>query len=179
MDLHEAGRPWDYVSLSDDQVIKGLLMFRDKLDIYYCFSLKDCRTHDARDINESLICLYADLDELIRSCRFDQIQLWIITWISCGYRFNEIGAQLGTEGRIISTLFTQMCKRIARQHEYQWRLWCNERFQIHGWKLCGKCGERLPGNLSFFGKDSRNRDGLYSWCRRCHSSSKKTLHTKC
>jgi hypothetical protein len=35
-------------------------------------------------------------------------------------------------------------------------------------KVCSKCGEKLSATTDYFYSDKRNKDGLYSACKKCH-----------
>lgn len=164
---------WDYVSLGDIDAIKGLIIFRDKLDQFY--GIKNEQTSEVEDMNISLILLYTHLDSLIDSCNFNQMQLLIINLLNRGYTFNEIDKiPIFLSSNISSRAeFNLICKDIQYHHDKEWDIWINKKFLNVGFKECAYCHEVLPVNNKYFGKDNRNKDGLRSYCKQCERVKKR------
>ena len=38
-------------------------------------------------------------------------------------------------------------------------------------KCCSKCGKEYPRTKEYFPSDKQNKDGLYYWCKKCHSAA--------
>lgn len=40
-------------------------------------------------------------------------------------------------------------------------------------KICIKCKEEYPASIGYFYADKQHKDGLHSWCRKCHNQCMK------
>lgn len=45
-------------------------------------------------------------------------------------------------------------------------------------KMCTLCENEFPATTEFFYKKKDGKDGLYSWCKKCHSDKKKEHYIK-
>ena len=61
---------------------------------------------------------------------------------------------------------------IARKAQEKRIKWFYEQNPDSEYKVCSKCGERLPANLFFF---SRNKDGYYSKCKKCRRKQRNEV----
>lgn len=76
------------------------------------------------DINENLICAYADLDALIAACGMPDNERHIVEQQMAGYSMGDIATVLGCDGSDIMSLSTQAVKRIAKQNKASWSAMC-------------------------------------------------------
>jgi len=67
IDIHKREREFEHLTLSDENVVKYLILYRNKVDVGYGANTNiDINTAgDMFEFNQELICLYASLDKLI------------------------------------------------------------------------------------------------------------------
>lgn len=72
VDIHKKERLYEQLTLSDKNVVKYLLLYRNKIDIGYGVNVNiDInQAGDIFDFNQELIALYVSLDELIEKINF-------------------------------------------------------------------------------------------------------------
>src|ERR1017187_2029237 len=44
---------------------------------------------------------------------------------------------------------------------------CRDCVQTDTLKICTRCRTEKPATLEYFQREERNKDGFYSWCRKC------------
>lgn len=171
IDIHKHEREFVNINLSDVNVIKYLLQFRDKVDSNFESSQNPNYNNagNTGSLNQELIHLYAYLDELIEGCQFTPSNLELIKLVSRGYTFADIEdiGEFGTSARSIAKKFDTICKAITDYNDYLWARWISDRYNKSEKKQCSKCKELLPITKRFFSPDTRNKDGFHSICRKC------------
>lgn len=176
LDIYKKERNWDYATFSNIDVIKVLLIYRDKLDISY--GIKNCKDddHDIKKLNISLICLYSDLDQLIKKCDFDNHRLSLLNKLAQGYSLRELEITYPQKPSIKST-FNTICHKIVAENNRYWVLWANDKYLHHKKKICNQCQELLPLLEIFFSPDKRNSDGYQSICKKCRQANRKKRYS--
>lgn len=173
IDLYKRELPFKNLTLSDINVVKWLILYRDKIDQY--FLNKTDRFYDqagnVKALNQELIALYASLDDLIKRCNFNKKQLRMIRYLECGYGFNEL--PMFSDASMARKSFNTICKRIVRENNRLWKIYVHKNKLNSELKKCSKCKEKLPKNGDFFGKNSKTKDGLQSVCKKCDRLRKK------
>lgn len=175
IDIHKRELPFQNLTLSDVNVVKWLILYRDKIDQYFLNQTDNFYDHagNVKALNQELIALYASLDHLIERCNFSEKQLAMIKYLECGYGFNEL--PMFKDVSMARKSFNTVCKRIVKENEWLWKVYVHKNKLNSELKKCTKCQEKLPKNGDFFGKDARKRDGFKSYCKKCDSYTKK-LH---
>ncbi|MDH6674414.1 hypothetical protein M2277_005106 [Paenibacillus sp. LBL] len=180
IDIYKSEREFSDLNLSDQNIIKYLITYRDKVDIYYGAE-KDVHYNNAGNVkrlNQELVHLYAALDELIELCKFNGSQRQLIHLVSIGYTFKDIEEVHGElKAQSIERKFNTICKKIAEMNMDVWKVWVHKNRLGTSTKVCSCCGRELPQLWSFFGTDARNADGFKAICKKCDSYTKKQLKT--
>lgn len=163
---------WDKVTLSDASTIKGLLKFRYKYDL-----LMDDDNRYGLDSNSDLcglsddvLCLYADLDKLIKKANFNGYQCKVLNLYTCGYIESDIAEELGVEMQSINRMIDNMCEVLCELNYQDWKLdyvFWNKVKVNSNYKKCSKCKEFLPSTEEYFSPNPLSKDSFYSICRKC------------
>ena len=169
---------WDRMNLSDATTIKGLLKFRYRFDLL----LDDGSDRYALDSNSDLcgmsddvVCLYADLDNLINRANFNEYQSKVLELYMQVYIEDDIAEALKVGMQSINRMIDNMCDVICGLNYQSWKLdyaFWNKKRVTSDYKKCSKCGEFLPMTSEYFGWDITNKRWK-SQCKRCIVESKK------
>lgn len=173
IDIYKAEREFHNLNFSDTNVIKWLIVYRDKVDVYYGAE-RDTHYNNAGNVkyvNQELIHIFAYLDELIKQCDFTQEQLKLIHFVSIGYTFKDIEEQ--SDRKNVKRRFEAICKVISQMNNELWSLWVTTVFLNEETKVCTKCKKALPQKEKFFGREGRTKDGFQASCKKCDNLRKK------
>ena len=176
IDTHKGEYFYQYLTLSDPDVIKLLIKYRYKYDPYY---MMEQERHfdmagDVKPVNQEAIALYASLDEIIKKCRFKNRQLDLIRYVEMGYEFNEIEKRdkrfpRNSAGRA----FNKVIKKIKEMNDYEWKLYIYKNKLNVEFKECPRCKRIMPKTTAFFGSNKNTKDKLQSICKKCDNLRKK------
>lgn len=173
IDIEKSSRGFEQLTLADINVVRYLIRFRDKVDIYYDNQNDNYYQHagNIQELNQELIVLYVALDETIKKCNFTPEQESIIELIEMGYTFGNIASYLdGVTGEQIKRKFNAICKMIVNKNKEMWSLTTYFNYIKTEWKRCSKCRDKFPMNEKFFYKKSDNKDGFHNFCIKCMKS---------
>lgn len=160
------------VTFSDTDCIKGLIKLRSSLDIIRV-GRNDSRWDAAASsaFNTELVCLYADLDNLIARSRMSDKQQFVLERLMDGWHEEDIAALFRQRVNRIYAMFDTVCDKIKRENDLIWK---HEFALIHyvktnsGKKRCSGCGNEWPRHEDFYRRRVDGKgDGYYGKCRRC------------
>jgi len=176
METYAQGRgnhEFDYLKLTDESVLKNLILNRRKLDLYYDLDVDNARNiYSASECTifyENILILYMDLDNLIKKTRLTKLQRWLVGELMYGYDFNDIIEDKGLDINNIYLSFEKAIYRLRYQAEENWKfnlMWDKVKTNIN-WKRCSKCEEFKPATKEYFSPDESKIDGLKYICRNC------------
>lgn len=179
IDIRKDSNEWGNIVLTDVDTIKGLIKFRSKFDVMYNLNSSipiNVDIIDASQFSEEILCLYITLDQLINKCNFNQNQTEVLKLYMDGYIEDDIAEILNTSQQNIFGIINSICKKIKKENDdsrYIDNITWNYIVPENGFKQCSKCGEILPAEKRFFGKDERILDGFKSYCKKCDANTKK------
>lgn len=174
-DLHKQERFYEYMNLSELEVVQWLLENRDKIDKYKDIDVnrKIDEAGDIDDFNLALINIYMYLDFLINKCDFTESQLALITLLGEGYTLEDV-SQYCKENNLsggnksqISKKFHTICKHIVEMNDHLWKVHVHNNILGTDTKKCKKCSRELPLTNAFFSKKSDSKDGFHPYCKMC------------
>lgn len=179
VDVHKAEREYYTFLLSDPEIIKWMLMYRDVYDVTY--STLEFNTHandgwnagDLPKLNQELVCMYADLERLIELCEFNESQKALIELIGQGFTLEEIGDVTQVSKQNIFQNFNTICNQIVERNSKVWKLYVHRSILGTPSKKCVRCHEELPMIEEYFGRDKRRPDGFKSACKGCIAKQKR------
>ena len=169
---------WDMVNLSDPNSIKGLLKFRYRFDLL----LEDGSSRygldsncDLADLSDDIICLYADLDNLISKANFNEYQTKILNMYIYGNTEDDIAEMLGVGKQSINSVIDRMCEVLCELNYQDWKLnyvfWNKARVRSN-FKKCSKCGGFLPVTEEYFYREKSTKDGFRLECTKCFNKNR-------
>lgn len=170
---------WDRVNLSDPNSIKGLLKFRYRFDLL----LEDGSSRygldsncDLANLSEDVICLYADLDNLISKANFNEYQTKILNMYIYGNTEDDIADILGVGKQSVNSVVDRMCDVLCELNYQKWKLnyvFWNKKRVSSDYKKCSKCGESLPVTEEYFSSKVDGKNGFQAFCKKCDAKRKK------
>lgn len=92
MDIHKQGRDYENLTLSDENVVKYLILYRNKVDVGYGANtnININSAGDMFEFNQELICLYASLDQTIEQVGFNEKELEFLRLIFEGNTIADV-----------------------------------------------------------------------------------------
>lgn len=163
---------WEYVSLSDPETVKALLMFRSELDPTYGVENRDLLESgaDLANINNNIHLTYIDLQKVMDKVKFTDRQKYYIELMSQGMDEYSIARHLGLRNpELAKDVIDNICNIISDKNKEFWKSWIRWDYKRVEtcYKQCSKCKEFKPRNNIHYRTDKRNSDGLQGRCRVC------------
>ncbi|GIN66357.1 hypothetical protein FKN04_12510 [Bacillus glycinifermentans] len=92
IDIHKKERNYKPLTLSDEDVVKYLILFRSKIDVAYMAytNIKIDQAGDIFEFNQELISLYASLDKLIEKITFKEKDIQFLRLLFDGHSVSDI-----------------------------------------------------------------------------------------
>jgi hypothetical protein len=170
IDLNKKERDFKQLNLSDPNVIKWMILFRDKVDMYYDSRIDTFYNNagEVKELNQELINTYTYLDELIDKCSFTEDQLGFIRLLSIGYTFKDIEqVTQETTSQNLKRRFEKICNKISFMNNKLWSIWINNNLKLHNTRICSICSNNLPLTQKFFSPDKSKSQGFKHICKNC------------
>ena len=173
VDTLKQDRPWECVSLTDLDTIKGLILLRSEIDIYneYGEDFSKLSASNWTHVNQTLVSTYASLDVAINRCRFNEGQKAILKLVQIGFTFEDISNYVGIEAKKVRSTFNSQVKQIHDSTRMEWARGVYLNYLPTEWKDCRVCGENWPKTELFFRNHMTNKDGFRNDCILCHDNS--------
>lgn len=167
-------KEWDIVNLADANAIKGLLRFRWRFDLL----LDDYDRHsmssncDLIHMLDDMICIYSDLDKLIKDANFSEYQIKILNMYMWDFTEEDIAKSLNVEQQTINRAIDNMCEVLCRLNYQNWKLdyayWSLVKVNTN-FKQCTKCNEWLPATEEYFSPHEKGQYYLHPYCKKCRN----------
>lgn len=178
IDVDRGGRPYEFVSFSDVDCIKGLIKYRSKFVPFYGFEHGTVSTVEkhydqagiCEDVNAELITIYTTLDDYLSKAELNWKQKYIIEHIMLGNTEADLAKFFKTDIKNMFSVVDTVANRIKMLNDNSWKyndIFFNKIKAKFEYKKCCKCGDVLPANRDFFGRDTRNSDNLKGTCKKC------------
>lgn len=123
IDIKKREREFEQLTLSDEHVVKYLILYRSKVDVSYGANtnIEINQAGDTFDFNQEIITLYASLDETIRQCKFKDKQLKLLELIFEGHTLQDIcKLDIGFKSSATYDMFDRLVKRIVDMNNELW-----------------------------------------------------------
>lgn len=114
---------FDYVPLGDENVLSELIRNRMSLDASYSAKVYPGGEFSATGgivFNESIICVYVSLDELIRTAPLSPKQRAVINLMMRGYTIQDIADECGVSRQKVSGLYQRSLDTLVKHHQTRW-----------------------------------------------------------
>lgn len=92
IDIHKQEREFKHLTLSDRNVVKYLILYRNKVDVTYGANTNiDINSAgDMFEFNQELVCLYASLDNVIGKIELNEKELKLLNLIFEGNTIADV-----------------------------------------------------------------------------------------
>jgi hypothetical protein len=123
-DIHKREREFQHLTLSDEDVVKYLILFRSKVDSLYgsTNNININQAGDTFDFNQELIALYASLDDTISQCNFKDKHIKLLELLFDGNTLQDIVAMdIGYKRSATYDLFDRMVSKIVKANNDSWK----------------------------------------------------------
>lgn len=128
IDIEKKEREFKTMTLSDENVIEYLILYRDKVDPHYGVDISTdiFEAGDTFDFNRELIALYITLDEIIEKCGFNEKELMFLRYLFEGYTIYEVAEEYKLYSVMTAyRVFDRIVKRISEVNYQEWKKWLN------------------------------------------------------
>ena len=157
------------VLMSDVNTYKGLILtYKDLKDKY----------NDKQD--SDIWALLMDFEKVLKNTKFTNEEQFVLSIVLDGHSqkqimnlYRKINIKKITKDRVSNMINTIIPNKLLNTYLEMIDEWLYT-YKIKGkYKKCAKCGEiKLISNDRYFGKDSRNKDGFQSICKKCDNYRK-------
>ncbi|UUV46679.1 transcriptional regulator [Bacillus phage vB_BanS-Thrax4] len=123
IDIKKREREFEQLTLSDEHVVKYLILYRSKVDVSYGANtnIEITQAGDTFDFNQEIITLYASLDKTIQRCKFKDKQLKLLELIFEGHTLQDIcKLDIGFKSSATYDMFDRLVKRIVDMNNELW-----------------------------------------------------------
>ncbi|UGO51097.1 hypothetical protein PQE70_gp261 [Bacillus phage vB_BanS_Nate] len=123
IDIKKREREFEHLTLSDEDVVKYLILYRSKVDVSHGANtnIEVSQAGDMFDFNQEIITLYASLDKTIEQCNFKDKQLKLLELIFEGHTLQDVcKLKIGYKSSATYDLFDRMVKRIVTMNNDLW-----------------------------------------------------------
>ncbi|MGV4321296.1 helix-turn-helix transcriptional regulator [Bacillus mojavensis] len=123
IDTQRKEREYRHLTLSDEAVVKYLIMFRSEVDILYGAStnVNVDQAGDVFEFNQELISLYASLDGVLEKCNLTNKQKEILGYFYDGYTISDMSKQFGINGHSAYRVLNRAIKKIVDINNHDWK----------------------------------------------------------
>lgn len=127
VDIHKKGREFKDFSLSNENVVKYLILYRYKLDVAYNSNINIDINYagDIYEFNEELICLYASLDQLLNKINLKDKDKDFLTLTFKGYSISDINEIYKIPKRTAYDILSRIVEKIINENLSDWRNYIN------------------------------------------------------
>jgi hypothetical protein len=131
IDLKKKERGFESLTLSDENVVKYLILFRDKVDETYGININVDfnQSGDTFELNSELIALYISLDQTISKCRFKEKELRFLKYLFEGYTIRNVIKEKLFPRKTTYRIFNRIVKRIVEVNKNAWKECLNKKFK--------------------------------------------------
>ena len=122
IDIHKREREYKDLTLSDENVVKYLILFRNKVDVSYGANtnINIDSAGDTFEFNQELISLYASLDMLIRQANLKDKESQFLNWIFEGNTISDIVEEYGWVRRTAYNTLDRIVEKIVDENSECW-----------------------------------------------------------
>ena len=123
IDLYKKEREYEHLTLSDENVVKYLILHRSSVDVGYgaSININIYQAGDTLDFNQELICLYASLDNLIGKLKLKEKEEKLIELIFEGNTISDVVNDYGYAKKTAYRLFNRIVEKIVEENYKDWR----------------------------------------------------------
>ena len=119
-----------YIPFSEDRVVAKLIRNRSSLDASFYPTTEPqhlLTTDGVFSLNEDVLCVYADLDDLIERSSLSPMEKNTVQYLMKGYTLQDIAEYLGKTRQTCEVLFKRAVRKIVTLNNSEWERWSGGR----------------------------------------------------
>ncbi|QOV08223.1 HTH domain containing transcriptional regulator [Bacillus phage Kirov] len=122
IDTKKKEREFEHLTLSDENVVKYLILYRSKVDTTYGANtnIEINSAGDTFDFNQEIITLYASLDRVIEQASLTKNQIKILDLLYEGNTVNDVCKILGRDRSVIKRTFDRIIEKVVTTDNEMW-----------------------------------------------------------
>lgn len=122
IDTKKREREFEQLTLSDENVVKYLILYRSKVDTTYGANtnIEINSAGDTFDFNQEIIVLYASLDNLVKEASLTEKQSNLIDLLYKGYTVNDVCTMQGQHRNVVQRMFHRIVEKIVSTNNEIW-----------------------------------------------------------
>lgn len=122
IDTKKREREFERLTLSDENVVKYLILYRSKVDMSYGANtnIQIDSAGDTFDFNQEIIALYASLDKAVKISSLTSKQENLLEILYEGNTVNDAGVLLGQSRIAVFKMLERIVKKIVDADNQMW-----------------------------------------------------------
>jgi hypothetical protein len=122
VDVHKQEREYANLTLSDENVVKYLILYRSKVDVSYGANtnININQAGDTFEFNQELIALYASLDKLIGAISFKDRDEELLRLIFEGHSISDIIESYDYPRKTAYRTLDRIVSKIVDENDENW-----------------------------------------------------------
>jgi hypothetical protein len=122
VDIHKQEREYENLTLSDDNVVRYLILYRNKVDVSYGANtnININFAGDMFEFNQELICLYASLDETVKEAKLTERQTKLLELLYEGNTVKDASEILELKRNSVFEMLDRIVNRIVSTNNELW-----------------------------------------------------------
>lgn len=121
------------------------------------------------DLQNDMVCIQADLKQLIKKCDLSERDLEILHMYRVGMTLETIGKKLNITKKAVDKYIDKIINKIINTYNEEYEDWYYLEVEKGVYKTCSKCGEVKLATKRNFATDKQGKFGLKSVCKECNS----------
>lgn len=122
VDIHRGEREYNHFNLSDENVVKHLILHRSSVDVSYGTKTNPDinKAGDTFEFNQELICLYASLDNLITNINLKEREEILLRLIFDGNTIADVVNHHNFPKKTAYRIFNKIVDNIVKENYEDW-----------------------------------------------------------
>ncbi|UUV45909.1 transcriptional regulator [Bacillus phage vB_BanS-Thrax1] len=122
IDTKKKEREFEHLTLSDENVVKYLILYRSKVDMSYGANtnIEINSAGDTFDFNQEIIVLYASLDNLVKEAELTEKQNMLLKLLYEGHSVNDACQILNKHRSVVQRNFNRIVAKIVSTNNEIW-----------------------------------------------------------
>lgn len=123
IDTSKKEREYKHLNLSDEDVVKYLILYRSKVDVAYGANtnINVSQAGDMFEFNQELICLYSSLDVLIKKVSFKEKEIKLLELIFEGNTIADVIASHDYPRKTAYRMLGRIVDKIVAKNNSDWK----------------------------------------------------------
>lgn len=123
VDIHKKEREYNNLTLSDENVVRYLILYRSSVDVGYGANtnININQAGDMFEFNQELICLYSSLDVILSKIELKEREKILLDLIFEGNTISDIVKNFGYAKMTAHRIFNKIVDKIVKENFIEWK----------------------------------------------------------